>query len=95
MRRKGSRYETSRAFSSDTEFKGFRERRPGIAPGVVEHTMLHTDRLDQLAADYYKEDRRWWRVLDANPEFLYGFDLFSEDMQGDIIVIPASREKGR
>ena len=95
MRRKGSRYETSRSFSGDTDFNGFRERKLSTAPGVVEHTMLHSDRLDQLANDYYKEDRRWWRVLDANPEFLYGFDLFDKDMQGDVIVIPTSRETGR
>ncbi len=61
-------------------------------PGVVEHTVLHTDRLDHLAKDYYKNDRRWWRVMDANAEFLYGFELLDEEMQGDAVAIPASRE---
>jgi len=31
--------------------------------------------------------------MDANAEFLYGFELFEEEMLGDVITIPASREK--
>jgi hypothetical protein len=79
MRLKGSRYSNSRSFSEDKNFAGFRERKLTDAPGVVEHTLLHTDRLDHLANDYYKKDRRWWRILDANPDYLYGFDLLSSD----------------
>ncbi len=92
MRRKGSRYENTRSFSAEKGFNGYRERRLSSPPGVVEHTVLHTDRLDHLANDYYKSDRRWWRVIDANAEFLYGFELLDEEMQGDVVVIPASRE---
>jgi hypothetical protein len=54
--------------------------------------VLHTDRLDHLAEQYYKNDRRWWRILDANVQFLYGFELLDQAMQGDVILIPAARE---
>lgn len=94
MRRKGSRYENTRPFSEAKSFSGLRERPLGSPPGVVEHTVLHTDRLDHLADGYYKNDRRWWRVLDANAQVLYGFELLDEEMQGDVVAIPASREPG-
>ena len=92
MRRKGSRYENSQPFSEEKGFAGYRERSIGSPPGVVEHSVLHTDRLDHLANDYYKSDRRWWRIMDANAEFLYGFELLDEEMQGDVVTVPASRD---
>jgi hypothetical protein len=92
MRRKGSRYENTRPFSEEKGFGGFRERSLTSPPGLVEHTVLHTDRLDHLADQYYKNDRRWWRIMDANVQFLYGFELLDEQMQGDVILIPAARE---
>jgi hypothetical protein len=92
MRRKGSRYENTKPFGEAKGFNGYRERNLTSPPGVVEHTVLHTDRLDHLANDYYKNDRRWWRVMDANPDFLYGFELLDEAMHGDVVAIPASRE---
>ena len=95
MRRKGSRYENTRPFDDDAVFPGFRERPLSTPPGVVEHTVLHTDRLDHLANDYYKSDRRWWRIMDANADFLYGFELLDEDMHGDLLAIPAARESGK
>ncbi|WP_415229945.1 hypothetical protein [Psychromonas sp.] len=79
MRLKGSRYENSRPFSEDKHFAGYRERKLTSPPGLVEHTLLHTDRLDHLANDYYKKNRRWWRIMDANPAFFYGFDLLGSD----------------
>ncbi|WP_198264480.1 hypothetical protein [sulfur-oxidizing endosymbiont of Gigantopelta aegis] len=92
MRRKGSRYENTTAFSEASQFKGYRERQLNLPDGILEHTVLHTDRIDLLANAYYKSNRRWWRIMDANPEFLYGFELLDDDMQGDVIAIPASRE---
>jgi hypothetical protein len=92
MRRKGSRYANTQAFSAAKGFDGLRERRLTAPPGIVEHTVLHTDRLDHLANDYYNSDRRWWRILDANAEFLYGFEMLDDDMHGDALPIPASRE---
>ena len=93
MRRKGSRYEQTAAFSTDKGFSGYRERKLTSPRGLAEHTVLHTDRLDHLANDYYRSDRRWWRIMDANAEFLYGFELLDDEMHGDVITIPASREK--
>jgi hypothetical protein len=93
MRRKGSRYEKTQAFSESKGFSGYRERKLTSPPGLAEHTVLHTDRLDHLANDYYKNDRRWWRVMDANADFLYGFELLDKQMHGDVIAIPASREE--
>jgi len=95
MRRKGSRYENSRPFSAEKGFNGYRERSLSSPPGVVEHRVLDSDRLDHLAGDYYKSDRRWWRILDANSEFLYGFELLDEETQGDLVAIPAAREPGK
>jgi hypothetical protein len=95
MRLKGSRYENSRVFSDEKRFSGYRERKITLPPGLVEHTVLHTDRVDHLANDFYKNDRRWWRVMDANSVFLYGFELLDEDMYGDVISIPASRETNK
>ncbi len=93
MRRKGSRYEKSNPFGEDSSFAGFRERKLSLPPGIVEHSVLHTDRLDLLANAYYKEDRRWWRILDANTDFMYGFEILDEDMHGDVVAIPAARSK--
>jgi hypothetical protein len=36
--------------------------------GTVRHTVEHGERLDHLAFRYYRQPRKWWRVLDANPE---------------------------
>lgn len=40
----------------------------------VKGTFLHTtgegDRLDHLSYKYYNQSRKWWRICDANAEFL-------------------------
>jgi nucleoid-associated protein YgaU len=78
MIRKGSRYEKARSFvaaEGATEvFPGVRPREIGPATGVIEHTVRSGDRLDLLARHYYNDGRLWWRILDANPEILYGGD---------------------
>lgn len=99
MKRKDSRYKNSRSFSEEKGFNGYRERKVTTPSGLVEHTLLHTDRLDLMAGEYYKQDRRWWRILDANSDFLYGFDMpgtWGQDgdssIHGDCIAVPAARE---
>lgn len=92
MIRKGSRYEKTRTFSNDKGFAGTRARKLTIPEGIVEYTLSDSDRLDQLANNYYKNDRRWWRILDANTDFLYGFELINEETQSDVIIIPSSQE---
>lgn len=96
MFQKGSRYETTSLFQPDaggrTVFEGVRPRPIGPAPGVVEHTVQAGDRLDLLARHYYNDDRLWWRIVDANPEFVLGGDMVLEPMEGEIILIPKARE---
>ena len=41
---------------------------------MIEHTVRIGDRLDLLARHYYNDGRQWWRILDANPEFLHADD---------------------
>lgn len=88
MIRKGSRYEKARSFAAaegETDaFPGVRPRRIGPATGVIEHTVRSGDQLDLLARHYYNEGRLWWRILDANPEVLYGGDA----------VVDTERDKG-
>jgi hypothetical protein len=42
----------------------------GPVSGQFLHTVVEGDRLDGLAAAYYRQPRNWWRICDANPEFL-------------------------
>ena len=107
---KGSRYEKAKTFSADKqrsfEFEGIRPREIGVATGVLEHVIKEDDRLDLLALYYYNDPRKWWRIVDANPEILYAGDIplgrFVESGQdsdgslanlvGGIILIPRIRE---
>jgi hypothetical protein len=38
--------------------------------GTFRHTVEEGDRLDHLAFKYYQQSQKWWRIADANPEFL-------------------------
>jgi hypothetical protein len=38
--------------------------------GEFFHTVEEIDRLDHLAFKYYRQPQKWWRICDANPEFL-------------------------
>ena len=73
---KKSRYAQARKFeadpSGDEVFPGIRPRPIETADGVIEHQVQAGDRLDHLARHYYNNDRLWWRIVDANPEFFYG-----------------------
>lgn len=40
------------------------------APGTFRHTVEDADRLDHLAYKYYRQPTKWWRLSDANLEFL-------------------------
>ncbi|MDY6943669.1 MAG: hypothetical protein SVU69_11750 [Pseudomonadota bacterium] len=94
MFRKNSRYAQTAGFSGEgaAVFDGIRPRTIGAATGVLEHTVREGDRLDLLARHYYNDDRLWWRIVDANPEFLNGADVVLEDMAGEVILIPKARE---
>jgi len=93
-----SRYESTPPFQAAPGeapgFAGLRPRDPGAATAVLEHTLKATDRLDALALHYYNDARKWWRILDANPELLCGADLSDPQLVGTVILIPAAEEPG-
>lgn len=96
MFQKGSRYEKCVQFTALPDgtipFEGIRPRAIGVATGVVEHQVKAGDRLDLLARHYYNDDRLWWRIVDANPDFLFGGDMVLEAMEGLVILIPKAKE---
>jgi len=107
-----SRYRKTRFFNApdggDVPFRGLRPRSIGPATGLVEHTLREGDRLDHLARHYYNDDRLWWRILDANPQIVFGGELLpvedwrptessesssnGESLVGQIILIPRGEE---
>ncbi len=106
-----SRYRKYVPFASPREgvdpFPGIRARRIGKAAGVIEHVLRDGDRLDLLARHYYNDERLWWRILDANPQILFGADLMpvedvresaeetgplEESLVGQVILIPREEE---
>ncbi len=92
---KNSRYQEARPFAADEdgrEISGVRPRPIGPATGVIEHVIQEGDRLDLLARHYYNDDRLWWRILDANPEFVSGDDLLAPGREGAVILVPRARE---
>jgi len=89
---KKSRYKDAKFFQPSDMFPGIRAREIGTALGVVEHEVQAGDRLDQLARHYYSNDRMWWRIVDANPDIVFGPDMLGEDMAGQVILIPKAKE---
>ncbi len=96
MFQKGSRYANARLFDpapdGKTVFAGVRPRPIVPASGVIEHVVKAGERLDLLARHYYNDNRLWWRIVDANPAYLFGVDMFLEEMEGQIILIPKASE---
>ena len=92
---KGSRYEQARTFEpaeDGSQFPCVRWREIGPASGVIEHVVKSGDRLDLLARHYYNDDRLWWRIADANPEFVHAGLMLAEDRIGQVILIPRAKE---
>lgn len=98
MSSKDSRYQNAAPFfSADGKapvFKGSRARSIGPATGVLEYTVKADDRLDLLALYFYVDSQKWWRILDANPEVVFGPDLNLSESVGETILIPRVREPG-
>ena len=96
MFKKGSRYVPPVFFKALPDgtvvFEGIRPRVIGPAKGVIKHVIKAGDRLDLLARYYYNDDKLWWRIVDANPEFLYAGDMTLEKMEGSSISIPKAKE---
>jgi hypothetical protein len=89
---RGSRYQDTKRFVTIEDgrppFPGTRPRDVGVPVGVLEHTVLAGQRLDLLALHYYNDDRKWWRILDANPALAYAGDLALAGYEGTTILIP-------
>lgn len=98
MAKKRSRYQDVKPFLGQAGkaplFKGGRAREIGQATGVLEYTVKADDRLDLLALYFYVDSRKWWRILDANPEILFGPDLSLDEYIGATILIPRATEPG-
>jgi nucleoid-associated protein YgaU len=98
MPSKGSRYQNTRSFSAENGqlpvFEGIRSRTIGQATGVLEYTVKENDRLDLLALYFYVDSRKWWRILDANPDIIFGADLTLSEYVGETIMIPRAMEPG-
>lgn len=98
MINKGSRYENPIAFVGEDGkspvFGGIRPRKIGPAAGVLEYIVKEGDRLDLLSLYFYNNTRRWWRILDANPQIVFGADLMLSEYVGETILIPRSSEPG-
>lgn len=47
--------------------------------GTFRHTVNGGDRLDQLAYKYYSQPAKWWRICDANPQFLSPLALLDHE----------------
>ena len=75
-------------------FKGVRSRAIGQATGVLEYVVKEDDRLDLLALYYYNDSRKWWRILDANPDIVFGADMSLSDYIGETIMIPRVSQPG-
>jgi len=60
--------------------------------GSYEHTVLDGDRLDRLATTYYGSPTRWWRICDANPEFLSPLELIGRGprrtLRARLVAVP-------
>ncbi len=90
-----SRYASTRSYRAPGESEGFaglRCRQPEPATPVLEHTLGAWDRPDQLARYYYGDPHRWWRLLDANPEWLFAGDLLEASAVGQVLLVPAREE---
>lgn len=92
-----SRYQNTKPFVFDdgeaVRYRGMRPREISTAAGVIEHALCSWDRLDHLAQHYYGDPRKWWRILDANPDIVCGCDLEVEASAGTIILIPRVADK--
>jgi nucleoid-associated protein YgaU len=91
-----SRYKNTKLFSrtglTGASFSGTRVRQVNTAEGVLEHTIQAGERLDLLALHYYNDDRKWWRILDANPYLIDAGEVVLDAYEGETIVIPRAQD---
>lgn len=89
---KGSRYARTPVFAPDHEGRAAPRvlglRSVPRTPGALTYSVMEGDRLDQLANRFYSDPRKYWLILDANPDVLNPFDLLQH---GRAIRIPRNR----
>ncbi len=89
---KNSRYARAKQFVFDADetivFRGIRPRPISTAEGIMEHVVKQGERLDILSLYYYNNAHMWWRIVDANPDILFGGELALEQHIGSVILIP-------
>ena len=89
---KGSRYSKTETITPEnSEGKSPRVLAVRDIPeetGVFEHTVTQGERLDQIAQRYYNDSKKYWLILDANPDVLHPLELL---VAGRKIKIPRNR----
>lgn len=50
----------------------------------INHQVVHGERIDSIAFQYYTDPALWWRIAQANPEIMYWDNL----PVGTILRIP-------
>jgi hypothetical protein len=61
--------------------------------GTFLHTVEEGDRLDHLGFTYYKDSTRWWRICDANPEWMSPQAMLGKEPM-TTVRIPVTVPKG-
>jgi hypothetical protein len=64
--------------------KDLRETPP--VTGTFRHVVTAGDRLDQLAWTYYGRPAQYWRICDANPDFLSPLALVGQEAIGTVRI---------
>ena len=79
MRYQGSRYAGTEVIEPLNSQGGHPRvltlRRIPQTPGVFEHVVMEGERLDHLAHRFYNDPKKYWLLLDANPQELNPFEL--------------------
>lgn len=83
MFRPNSRYARVPLFAEDpdgrSDFRGVMPREIPPTQGEVEHVVRRQDRPDRLAQEYYATTGAWWRIMDANPDYVIAGPIRTED----------------
>ena len=84
-----SRYSKTPLFNRDGNII-FRQRRRFVfgMSGSQRHRFKESDRLYNLAREYYGDSQLWWVLLDANPQYRTEMDIKS----GDVLAVPSYEE---
>jgi hypothetical protein len=68
--------------TTDSRGRSLESKRIRLLPevsGTFLHTVEENDRPDHLAYKYYKQPLKWWRICDANPEFMSPLALLGRE----------------